>query len=375
MSLVKIIITLFIIMTTLFSFNLSTNSVEKLKWQHGETLLSFLEDNSLPLKLYYDLSGEDKKVIRDILEGTTYYVVKDCSNRVYQALIPLNEELEIHIYRDMDGEYQLKIIPIDYQTQTKTVLVEIDSTFLNSILKSTHNFPLALSLKSIYRGSINFKKLKKGDKVAIKYIEKTWMDEKFGTQRVLATYYKHKKRKIYKFFYKGKYYDQRGNIKIKKSYFITPCRYRRISDRFTKKRWHPILHRYRPHNGIDYANRRGTPIWATYQGVVVYAGWVRGYGRYIEIKHPNGYHSVYGHLSKIKVRRGQRVKKHQVIGLMGSSGLSTGSHLHFGIKKGSTWINPANKIYVIKRKSLKERRKILSIIRKYKRELDNLDIN
>ena len=372
MNLIKIFFTILILTSSLLSFNLSSNSVEKLRWKQGETLLSFLEENSLPLKLYYNLDGEDKKIIRDILEGTTYYIARDCSNSIYQALIPLNEELEIHIYKNFIGNYKLKIIPIDYQTEKKSILIDINSTFLDSVLKATHNFPLALSLKNIYKGDINFKRLKVGDKIAIKYIEKTWMGEKFGTQRVLASYYKHKGKKIYKFFYKGKYYDKNAKVRISRSYFITPCRYRRISDRFTRKRWHPILKRYRPHNGIDYANRTGTPIWATYSGRVVYAGWVRGYGRYIEIKHPNGYHSVYGHLSRIKVRRGQRVKKHQVIGLMGSSGLSTGPHLHFGIKKGSTWINPANKIYVVKKRSLKEKRKILSIIKKYKKELDRL---
>ncbi len=368
------LILLFIFLLATFSnaFTLRTNSIEHKTWNDSETLLKFLEQNSLPLKLYYNLDGEDKKIMHDINVGTTYYIAKDCSGGVYQAVIPLNEELEIHIYKSIENKYKLEIIPINYIQKTLKVKIKIDSSFIESVKKATNNYPLALNLHKILKDKVNFKRLSKGDEVGIIYKEKTWMNQKFGTQRVLATYFKHKKNKVYKFFYKGRYYDKRAHLRIKTSSFIVPCRYRRISSRFTRKRWHPILHIYRPHHGIDYANRVGTPIWATYNGVVTYAGWVRGYGRYIEIKHPNGYRSVYGHLSRIKVKSGQRVKTHQVIGLMGSSGMSTGPHLHFGIKVNGKWINPANKIVVVKNTQSKLRRKILKEVKKYKRILDRL---
>ena len=370
----KLLFFLILTITTLSAFTLKTNSVEEKKWGDSETLLKFLEQNSLPLKLYYNLDGEDQKVMHDINVGTTYYIARDCQGDIYQAVIPLNEELEVHIYKDISGKYQLEIIPIKYQTKTLKVKIIIQNSFIESVVKSTHNYPLALNLQKILKDKINFKKLKTGDEVAIIYKEKRWMDKCFGTQKVYATYFKKKnsKKKIYKFNYKDRYYDEHAKIKINTSSFITPCRYRRISSKFTKKRWHPILHRYRPHHGIDYANRVGTPIWATYDGVIKYAGWVRGYGRYIEIRHPNGYTSVYGHLSRIKVKNGQRVKKRQVIGLMGSSGMSTGPHLHFGIKRGGRWINPANKIVIIRKTQGKLKRKILAVIKKYKSILDKL---
>ncbi len=372
MKFFKLFLFLLLLVSVGSSFTLKTNSVEEKKWGESETLLKFLEQNALPLKLYYDLDEEDKKVMHDINVGTIYYIARDCSRDIYQAVIPLNEELEVHIYKDITNNYKLEIIPINYTQKIYKVKIPIKSSFIDSIVKSTHNYPLALNLQRILKKKVNFKRISKGDEIAIVYKEKTWMNKKFGTQRVLATYFKHKNKKVYKFFYKGKYYDQKAKLAVKKSSFITPCRYRRISSRFTRKRWHPILHRYRPHHGIDYANRVGTPIWATYSGVVTYAGWVRGYGRYIEIKHPNGYRSVYGHLSRIKVKNGQRVKTHQVIGLMGNSGMSTGPHLHFGIKKGGRWINPANKIVVIKNTHSKLRRAILRQVKKYKRILDRL---
>ena len=372
MKIVKILILILLFFSTLNSFELKNNPVEEVKWGSGETLIGFLKEHELPLNLYYNLDGEDKKLMMQIQEGVTCYIAKDCCGNIYQAVIPLNEELEIHIFKDISNKYQLDIIPIKYTTKKVKKLITIDGTFSNSIVEATDNYPLAVKLHRIYKGIVNFKKLKKGDKVAVVYIDKSWMGKKFGTQKVLATYLEHRGKKIYRFLYDGRYYDEKATIKRKVSSFIVPCRYRRISDGFTEKRWHPILHRYRAHHGIDYANRVGTPIKATFDGIVTYVGRRGGYGKFIKIKHPNGYESVYGHLSRYKVKRGQRVKKGQLIALMGNTGLSTGPHLHFGIKLNGRWINPAKKIVIIKRSSSKLRRKIMVIVRKYKKELDSL---
>ena len=368
----KILFIILLVSSVVDSFELKNNPVEEVKWKSGETLLGFLEENDLPLNLYYDLSGEDKKVIMDIQEGANCYIARDCCGNIYQAVIPLNEELEVHIFKDISNKYQLDIIPIKYTTKKIKKLIEIDSIFSKSILDATSNYPLAMKLTRIFKGAVNFKKIKKGDKVGVIYIDKSWMGEKFGTQKVLATYYEHKGKRIYRFLYNGRYYDQKATIRKKVSTFIVPCRYRRISDKFTEKRWHPILKIYRPHHGIDYANRVGTPIYATYNGIVTYVGWRGGYGRFIKIKHPNGYESVYGHLSKYKVKKGQRVKRGQVIAAMGSSGLSTGPHLHFGIKLNGKWINPANKIVIVTQSKSKLRKKILRVVAKYQKELKSL---
>jgi murein DD-endopeptidase MepM/ murein hydrolase activator NlpD len=368
----KSIFILLLAISYLNSFKLKNNPVKEFKWKSGETLLGFLEKQELPLKLYYDLDGEDKKVIMQIREGTTCYIAKDCYGNIYQAIIPLNEELEVHISKSISDKYQLDIIPIKYSTKKIKKLISITSTFSKSITDSTENYLLALKLQRIFKGTIKFKSLKKGDKVGVIYIDKSWMGKKFGTQKVIGAFLEHKGKRTYRFLYKGRYYDEKATIRRKVSTFIVPCRYRRISDKFTRKRWHPILKRYRPHHGIDYANRRGTPIKATYDGIVTYRGRRGGYGKFIKIRHPNGYESVYGHLSRYKVRKGQRVKRGQVIGLMGSTGLSTGSHLHFGIKLNGRWINPANKIVIVKRTTKKLRKHILATIAPIKKSLKEL---
>ena len=120
-----------------------------------------------------------------------------------------------------------------------------------------------------------------------------------------------------------------------------PLVYKRISSKFGM-RLHPIFHKWRMHEGIDYVNKIGTPIKAIADGKVVYKGWIKGYGWSVEIKHKNGYTSLYAHLHKFKrnLRVGQWVKQGQIIAYLGNSGLSTGPHLHFGLMKNGKWVNP-----------------------------------
>jgi murein DD-endopeptidase MepM/ murein hydrolase activator NlpD len=119
-----------------------------------------------------------------------------------------------------------------------------------------------------------------------------------------------------------------------------PVAFKYISSGFTYSRYHPILHIYRPHLGVDLATDYGAPVKAIGDGTVQEAGWCGELGRCIRIKHPGGMTSVYGHLSRVRVTAGSAVHVGQVIGNVGSSGLSTGAHLHFAIEKGDTFVNP-----------------------------------
>ena len=122
----------------------------------------------------------------------------------------------------------------------------------------------------------------------------------------------------------------------------SPLRYSRISSGFSKRRLHPILKIYRPHPGIDYAAPTGTPVQTVGDGRVIFRGWKKGYGRLIAIRHNSRYTTSYGHLyryaSKLKV--GSNVKQGQVIGYVGASGLATGPHLDFRMKKDGRFVNP-----------------------------------
>ncbi|HEU4754116.1 MAG TPA: peptidoglycan DD-metalloendopeptidase family protein [Armatimonadota bacterium] len=105
-------------------------------------------------------------------------------------------------------------------------------------------------------------------------------------------------------------------------------------------RFHPILHYRRLHSGIDFGARVGTPVYAAASGEVFFASWRGGYGRCIIVLHGGGMSTLYGHLSRINVRAGQAVRRGQLIGAVGSTGLSTGPHLHFEVRRNGVPVNP-----------------------------------
>lgn len=135
------------------------------------------------------------------------------------------------------------------------------------------------------------------------------------------------------------YYDADGTS-LERLFLLKPMEFRRISSRFNRKRFHPILKRKVPHLGTDYAAPSGTAIWATARGRVSAAGWNGGYGKMVEIEHPNGYRTRYAHLSRILVRKGQRVSKRDLIGRVGATGRATGPHLHYELLHNGKQIDP-----------------------------------
>ena len=124
--------------------------------------------------------------------------------------------------------------------------------------------------------------------------------------------------------------------------FLYPLRYTRISSVFTTARFHPLLKRHRPHNGVDFAAPRGTLVRAVADGTITYAGREGGFGRLVRVNHSDGYRTEYAHLDSIAtgLRPGQRVRRGQKIGRVGSTGLATGPHLHFGMIRNGKYVNP-----------------------------------
>ncbi len=148
------------------------------------------------------------------------------------------------------------------------------------------------------------------------------------------------------------YYDDEGRS-LRKAFLKSPLRYRYISSGYSKRRIHPILKVNRPHLGIDFAAKRGTPVRAASDGTVIFAGWKGGNGKTVIIRHKNGYKTLYGHLSSFwkGIKKGKRVKQEDFIGRVGSTGLSTGPHLHYTLIKNGKAINP-NKVTLLRGEAL-----------------------
>ncbi len=149
--------------------------------------------------------------------------------------------------------------------------------------------------------------------------------------------------------YTGIYYSKGGSgyynfegKSLQRMFLRAPVSYQRISSGYTLRRFHPILRKWRPHQGVDYAAPIGTSVRTIGNGRVTFAGWKRGFGKQVIIKHGNGFESYYGHLSRFGkgIRKGKYVRQGQLIGYVGSTGLSTGPHLDFRLNKHGKWLNP-----------------------------------
>ncbi len=349
---------------------------QKAPWPQGESFLHFLEHNNLPQSIYWDLDKEDKELCEEIRAGVTYYVTRDDnSTKIEQVLIPINEELQIHIKRDKKGNYTFEMIPIAYEEVTESFAISIDYSPYSDIKKTTNNGLLAKAFVDAFANSVNFRSgLRKGDKVSLVYTEKLRLGRPFGMPIIKAAMVQTRKKPHYIFRYKGRYFDEKGR-EVESFVFRKPVNSVRVTSRFTLRRWHPILHRYRAHLGVDLGGRTGTPVYAAADGRVVYAGRLGGYGNVIKIRHRDGFLTLYAHLHKFRrgIRRGKYVKKGQVIGYIGSTGMSTGPHLHFGLYKNGRPINPLGVIKITKKRLYgKTRKEFMRYAKKMKMELDRV---
>ncbi len=325
-----------------------------LTWEKGVTLLSFLEKHNLSKRLYYDLDQEDKELMEEIRAGQKYFIEKDKT-----IIIPVTDELQIKIKKgNKKRKDKLSLEPIPFEILKGSIFLKVKKNLEKELYHKTHSKGLIKALKLAYNYRISFNKMKKGDSVTIFYEQKRRKGIAVNNPKILASLVVKSKKKFYSFLTKDeKYFDSRGKKYEKTRKFFSPYIRPiggkiRISSGFTHRRFHPILKRYRAHLGIDYANRTGTPIRATARGKIIHRGWKGGYGKCIIIQHNNGIRSLYAHMSRFRkgLKIGSKVTQGRVIGYIGTTGRSTGPHLHFGMYKKGKPVNPARYIRVKKQK-------------------------
>jgi len=362
---------IFIVIFLLLSY-VNGAYLEELKWKSGESFLNFLANNSLPKSIYYNLDRSNKELTAEIVAGTKFQILRDDKKNIEQVLIPIGEELQLHI-KKLDGKYTLVTTPIIYEENEEKLSIPITTSPYQDIINATKNYLLAYQFAQSYKKSVNFRRIRKGDRLVILYKQKTRLGRQFGSPQIEASMVEvHGKKHFVFLFNKGRYYDQKGR-EVEGFFLALPVRYTRISDRFTYRRWHPILHIWRAHLGIDYAAPIGTPVKAARAGRIIFEGRKGGYGKVIIIKHEGVFKTLYAHLRNFRrgIRRGKHVKRGQVIGYVGVTGLSTGPHLHFGLYRGSKAINPENSVQVTKTILRgKKRKEFLVESRKYKKEIE-----
>lgn len=328
------------------------STVQELSWPKGDSFLTFLEKNSIPLKLYYDLDSEDKEFLDEIKEGISYQISRDENGGISQVLIPVNEELQAQIYKDSDGGFKFQLSPISYQTYDRVLSMPVSANPSQDIIETTGSVALAHGFYLAMKGEVGdgeFKRLKKGDRLAMSYKQKIRLGRTFGMPEIdwAAIEIRGKRYTVYR--HQNKYYDKSGK-KSDKFLLTRPISNARITSPFTPKRYHPILKRYKAHLGVDYGAPKGTPIKAAGEGTVKFVGTKSGYGKVVILKHAGAYETLYAHTNGFAkgIKTGVKVKQGQLIAYVGNTGMSTGSHLHFGVYKNGTAVNPETEIKVAK---------------------------
>ena len=155
-------------------------TIQESKWEQGQTLLMFFEKNAIPLKTYYDLTPEDKELADEIISGSTYYTLYE-GKTLLQALIPINETSQLHVFKQKNG-YGMRAIPVVYFAKEHTLALSVDNSLYHDIVRSTGDNSLANDIIQAYKSSVDFRRnVKKGNQIAIIYERKYRLGKNFGS--------------------------------------------------------------------------------------------------------------------------------------------------------------------------------------------------
>ena len=331
-----------------FGFNLHNFNVVNDTIKSGDTFGSLLEKQNLNGRKVYDIVAKVKDTfdVRTIRKGKPFTILrsKDRTNKI-QVFIYQPDRLNFYVvdFRDSIIVYK-KTRPLTIKS--RTIAGALNGSLSETLQNLKVDPALAPRITKIYAWSIDFFKLKKGDKFGLKFTERYINDTVYdGVDSLKAAFFEYKGKKVYAFPFapdanskKQDYYDEEGRT-LRNFFLKAPLKFVNITSHFTKNRFHPVQLIWKAHKGTDYAAPTGTPIMTTASGVVAQAGFTTGNGNFVKVKHDKTFATQYLHMSKILVKRGQRVTQGQVIGKVGSTGLATGPHVCYRFWKNGVQVD------------------------------------
>ncbi|MCB4756289.1 MAG: peptidoglycan DD-metalloendopeptidase family protein [Elusimicrobia bacterium] len=317
----------------------------------GDTLSVILTNQGLTGRLVADIQRAFAKAynLRLLKPGHTFEVVTSTAGAFKKFVYHTGPVETYSVSVSSEGLFSSRIEKENIVWRKRVISGEIKEFLYKDLLTQGYDEPFVATLTSELGDNILawrvdfFTEQRVGDKYKILLESESLMESTAPVRgaplRILAAYYQGsgtRRKENYAVRYRlpgsnrPDYFDKEGQA-VRKAFLRAPFKYAafRISSGFSFSRLHPILRSYRPHHGTDYAAGTGTPVVAIGNGTVRFSGWKGGYGKCVDVRHNNTYTSRYGHLSRVMVREGDHVSQGQYIGNVGSSGLSTGPHLHF----------------------------------------------
>jgi murein DD-endopeptidase MepM/ murein hydrolase activator NlpD len=314
-------------------------------FRHGETLSQVLDQLGLDREDAWALSQELARHadLRRLRPSDSYGVLRGAERRVSAFRLTLAGRGRVETRRHGEA-WQGVWQPFVELRKERSIRGELKGFLEESVRQAGAEATVAYLMADVLQWDLDFTRdLREGDRFEILF-EEIFLDDAYESAgEILALTYENRGRRLeaYRFGDDQGYYDAEGRP-LRKMFLRSPLRFSRITSRFSRRRLHPILKRYRPHYGVDYGAPSGTPVRVTGNGVVVFTGWDGGGGRTVKVRHPNQYLTAYLHLSRYAsgIRRGRRVQQGEIIGYVGSTGLANGPHLDYRIQHRGSWINP-----------------------------------
>ena len=315
------------------------------KVKKGESLSVIFEEKRVPLNTAYKIFNFDKNNILsgirpdDIMEfnyiGEELDSIEIIKDEINSILIEVADSVSV---REIEKEIK-NIITFKQGT--------INTSFYKNALEVGIPDSIIMDFAYIFGWDVDFIfDVRKGDKFSVIFEAEYSQGEKITSGDIIFAEFINKNTRYIaqRFFDKkqGKQYFNENGDNVKKAFLRAPLDFAYISSHFNPNRMHPILHRIKAHNGVDYAAKRNTPVKASGDGVISFVGNKSGYGRTIEIKHGGNIKTLYAHLEKFnsKSKVGNKVKQGEIIAYVGDSGQATGTHLHFEFWQGKTRTDP-----------------------------------
>ena len=336
-----------------YGFDIDTFMVIKNEIQSGQSLGKILSDFGVSYAQIDKIARKTRRTefdVRYLKAGHPYamFCVLDTAGRESAQIFVYEEDkinYVVYDFRDTLKVYQAQK-PIEVKLIEDAGIIEKGSSFfLTGAAIGMSDRLCEIISDEIYCWTLDFRNVQPGASFKVLYEAKYLNGEFVGVGDVKAVYFNHLGAGFYAFPYKDTefddYFDQDGK-NLRKFFLKTPVKNSRISSRYSKNRFHPVQKRWKSHKGTDYAAARGTPIWATADGVIDAATYTKFNGNYVKVRHNGTYSTQYLHMSKIAkgIRPGTHGKQCQTIGYVGSTGLATGPHVCYRFWKNGVQVDP-----------------------------------
>jgi len=313
----------------------------------GQNLGEILTGFGVPMSKVDQLSRNSEEIfdVRKIRSGQKFFLFQSPDTVMKACYLVYENNLVEYVIFGLSNSMSISRGEKKVQRMQKSASGIIASNLWNTMTDNDLNPMLAIELSKIYAWTIDFFGIQKGDKFRLLYEEQFVDTVSTGVGPVYAVEFEHMGKNYYAFRFSQDegfdYFDDKGE-NLRKAFLKAPLEFSRISSRFSGSRLHPVLKIRRPHHGVDYAAPLGTPVVSIGDGTVIGKGYQGGSGNFVKIRHNAVYTTMYLHLSRFGkgVSTGSRVQQGEVIGYVGSTGLSTGPHLDFRVFMNGTPIDP-----------------------------------